>query len=385
MKRNQIQAPEVRRGTITVLAAIMSIMLIGMVAFSVDIGYVLSAKEEMQRSADASVLATCWEFGQKLSDGHSEAEAAGFARITAAQYAASNRVTGSAMTVDLNTSNAPGGDIVFGYISDFNNSQSEFQTGVSPYNAVRVRLHKDSANNGEVPDFFARIFGMEGQVLHSEATAGIIRDVRGFQVPADNSNVELLPFALDQATWNNLCNGSGSDNYRWNPTTKQVESGPDGWVEVNLFPQSTGSPGNRGTVDIGSSNNSTADLSRQILHGVSPSDFAYHGGKLELDASGKMYLNGDTGISAGVKDEIATIVGKPRVIPIFESVSGNGNNAQYTITNWQGIRIVAVKLTGSMSQKHVTIQVAPVMTAGVIPSPTSGTSEYVYSSVVLVK
>ncbi len=94
-----------------------------------------------------------------------------------------------------------------------------------------------------------------------------------------------------------------------------------------MFPQGTGSPGNRGTVDIGSSNNSTADIARQIVHGISPSDFAQLGGKLEFDDSGKLYLNGDTGISAGVKDELASIMGQPRIIPIFSTVSGNGNNA----------------------------------------------------------
>ena len=49
-----------RKGTITILAAAMSVVLIGMVAFCVDIGYVLSAKEELQRTADASALGACW-------------------------------------------------------------------------------------------------------------------------------------------------------------------------------------------------------------------------------------------------------------------------------------------------------------------------------------
>jgi hypothetical protein len=66
-------------------------------------------------------------------------------------------------------------------------------------------------------------------------------------------------------------------------------------------------------------------------------------------------------------------------------VSGNGNNANYTIVKWQGIRIMHVKLTGSMSQKKVMIQVAPAMTPGTIPSTTSGTSKYVFSPVVLVR
>jgi hypothetical protein len=213
----------------------------------------------------------------------------------------------------------------------------------------------------------------------------MIRNVRGFRIPTDGSNVEILPFALDINTWNDLINGNSCDQWRWDKETKTSVPGSDGYVEVNLYPQGTGSPGNRGTVDIGGSNNSTADIARQILEGVSPEDLAHHGGKLEFDHCDKLYLNGDTGISAGVKDELASIIGQPRTIPVFQSVSGNGNNANYTIVKFQGIRIMAVRLTGSMSKKHVTIQVCPVMAQGVIPSTSSGTSEYVYSPVVLVR
>lgn len=389
MKRAQRTLKRKRTGAIAVLTAILSIVLVGMVAFSVDLGYVLSAKEELQRSADAAALAACWEYGQKLAKGNSSSVATASARTTAANYAALNKVTGNAMLVDPNSSNNPDGDIVFGYVSDFYNSQSPFQTNsANGINAVRVRLHKSASMNGKVPYFFARVFGLEGQSLDSEAVAGIIRDIRGFQIPSDGGDLQILPYALDLGTWNNLVNGNSSDNFKWNATSKAVESGADGWVEVNLFPQGTGSPGNRGTVDIGGSNNSTSDIARQIVHGISPEDmtaFQATGRQLEFDANGKLYLNGDTGISAGVKDELTSIIGQPRIIPIFEQVSGNGNNAEYTIVKWQGIRICAVKLTGSMSQKHVTIQVAPVLTPGVVPSTTTGTSSYVYSPVVLVR
>ena len=357
-----------------------------MIAFCVDLGYVLSAKEELQRSADATAMATCWEYGQKLSQGYGASDASQLARLTAVQYASLNPVTGHGMVVNSNTSNDPSGDVVFGYISDFTNSESSLQTGTpANYNAVRISMTKNSSANGEVPYFFARVFGLTGQVLRTEATAGIVRNMRGFHAPADGSNLELLPFALDLDTWTKLINGNSTDNYRWNAQTKQIENGSDGKVEVNLYPQGTGSPGNRGTVDIGGSNNSTNDIARQILHGISPQDLVDLGKPLEFDASGHLGLNGDTGISAGVKDELASIMGQPRVIPVFDTVSGNGNNANYTIVKWQGIRIMAVKLTGSMSQKHVTIQVAPVLAKGGVQSSTSGTSEYVYSPVVLVK
>jgi hypothetical protein len=109
------------------------------------------------------------------------------------------------------------------------------------------------------------------------------------------------------------------------------------------------------------------------------------GKPLVFDADGELILNGDTGISAGVKDELAAIIGQPRVIPIFREVKGPGNNAMYTIVKWCGIRIVDVKLTGAMNKKHVTIQLAPVVVRGVVPSTNTSDSSYVYSPAVLLK
>lgn len=386
MKRYRRTPRQSRRGAIAVLSAIMAIVLVGMIAFCVDLGYVLSAKEELQRSADATALATCWDFGQKLSQGHSSTDASQLAQLTALQYASLNPVTGHGMVVKGNASNDPAGDIVFGYISDFNNSSSPLQTGTpANFNAVQINMAKSSTANGQVPYFFARVFGLTGQDLRTSATAALVRNIKGFQTPAKGGNLDILPFALDIDTWSNLVSNNSTDKYRWNPETQQIENGSDGKAEVNLYPQGTGSPGNRGTVDIGGANNSTNDISRQITQGISPQDLVDLGKPLQFDSNGKLGLNGDTGISAGVKDELAAIMGQPRIIPIFENVSGNGNNANYTIVKWQGIRIMAVKLTGSMSQKHVTIQVAPVLTDGVVPSSSSGTSNSVFSRVVLVR
>jgi Flp pilus assembly protein TadG len=383
MKRQQKQT---RRGTIVIMAAVLAIVLLAMVAFSVDVGYVLTAKEELQRTADASALAACWDYGKSLSQGQTYAVASQAGRTTAGTYASYNKVTKNPEQIDTNSSNSPSGDVVFGYISDLGGSASNFQTGsTSVYNAVQVRVRKDASLNGQVPYFFARIFGLQGQSLKAQATAALVRDVGGFEMPANGSNLDLLPFALDLQTYNSLMAGSGSDAWKWDAVNQKVVAGSDGILEVNLYPQGTGSPGNRGTVDIGNSNNSTADIARQIVYGVSAQDLSYLGGKLQFDANGELQLNGDTGISAGVKAELASIIGKPRIIPVFSKVVGPGNNAQYTIVKWFGIRIMDVQLTGAMSAKHVTIQAAPIVEHGILPSSTTGTSSYVYSPVVLVK
>ena len=163
----------------------------------------------------------------------------------------------------------------------------------------------------------------------------------------------------------------------------------DGKLELNMYPLSNGSsgvaPGNFGTVDIGSSNNSTADLKRQILVGVSAEDLAYFGGSLKLGPDGTLLMNGDTGISAGIKEELEEIKGDPRVIMLYSTVTANGNNAMYTIVGFVGVRIMFVNLTGSMSQKKVIIQPAVVVETGAIVSTSPNDSQYVYSNARLVR
>jgi hypothetical protein len=256
-------------------------------------------------------------------------------------------------------------------------------TGSLP-NAVQVRVQRTSNQNGQVPLFFARVLGYDKESLTAQATAAYVSSFSGFRAPSDGDTLNILPFALDQDTWNNL-NTAGSDNWTYNAATKTVSAGADGVMEVNLFPQGTGMPGNRGTVDIGASNNSTADIARQIVYGINASDLAYLGGSIQFNSSGVLHLNGDTGISAGVKDELASIIGQPRMIPIFSNVVGPGNNADYTIVKFVGIRILDVKLTGSMSTKHVTIQPCHVVAKGGIYSPGATTTQYVYSPAWLVR
>ena len=162
-ERHYLRSP--RKGAVTVLAAILAAVLVGMVAFCVDIGYVLTAKEELQRSADASALATCWEFGQELAEGSSSADAASLARSAAVQYALLNGVTNHAMIVDPNASNDAAGDVVFGYIADFQQAASPLQMGTLVYSTRPGYDTQEFLRQRRSALFFARVFGMNGQVL----------------------------------------------------------------------------------------------------------------------------------------------------------------------------------------------------------------------------
>ena len=258
--------------------------------------------------------------------------------------------------------------------------------GLKPPNAVRVTVRRSHQVNGAAPLFFARLLGHQDAEIQAQATAALLTNIRGFHTPPSGKPIGMLPFALDEDTALDMLAGEGEDHWRWDHANQQVASGKDGAVEVNLYPQGTGSPGNRGTVNIGSSNNSTSDISRQILGGVTAADLSHHGGELVFDEYGNIYLNGDTGISAGIKDDLASIIGEPKVVPIFRQVTGNGNNATYQIVDFVGIRVLDVKLTGSMSSKRVTIQPASIVCTGTVYDPGStSTGHFIYSPVWLVR
>jgi len=372
-----------RRGASLTLTVIMMFGLFSFLAFSVDTGYLSQSRAEIRRTADAAAMAGCWELYEHMEGGGDAASAHSEVRQACGAMAALNPI--NRHSPQLDTSEATD-DVTIGFL---NNLKSGIitQDASNPYYAVRVKITKSQAKNGEVPFFFGKIFGQSGREMHADATAVMARQIDGFATPpAGSGGLELLPFALDLNTWQALLNNNAADNYRFDPVTNTVIPGSDNIREVNLYPQGTGSPGNRGTVDIGGANNSTNDIARQILHGISAADLTALGKPLILNSDGVLDLNGDTGISAGVKDELQSIIGQKRIIPIFSSVSENGNNANYKIVKWVGVRILDVKLTGKMSGKKLIVQPAPMLiNYGVTASAGSESSDFVYSPVVLAR
>jgi len=377
-----------RKGTVVVLAAFLMVFILGLLAFAIDVGYMSLARTELQRSADAAAMAAAWRLidEQALQSDTYMTNAMSNCRSSAEDIASLNVVCNDAPAIDTNGDNSIEGDVVIGYLSSLTDQSLSLDTSdSSKFNAVQVCVRRNEDLNGRVAFFFGQILGVNSATSQATATAALVRQIGGFQIPSDGGNLGILPIALDEDSWNDLLDGSASDTWTWDADTQSISGGSDGVREINLYPEGTGSPGNRGTVDIGSSNNSTNDISRQIVYGVSAEDMEYHDGKLEFDENGVLLLNGDTGISAGIKDELASIKGEPRVIPVFRNVAGPGNNAEYTIVKWVGVRILDVKLTGSNNSKRVTVQPANILMDGVIPTTVEGTSDFVYTRPVLVR
>jgi hypothetical protein len=374
-----------RRGVAILYVAICGTVIIGFAALAIDIGMLYVTQAEMQRAADAAAMAATWELlgEERLLDEGYEDYLRTLACESAAYGAARNPVLHDAPVIYADQ------DVEIGYLSDLNYDGSPVLTDDAPANATRVFIRRDAQHGGSIALFFARLFGSESRDLHVEAVAAFPDGIAGFEVTDESGPAELMPFSVHIDSWNHLLDGSVTigDNYAYDPETGAVSSGSDGILELNFYPGAGGGqlpPGNFGTVDIGADNNSTADVRRQILYGISAEDLSYFGGRLAFGEDGTFELNGDTGLSAGFKDALEAIIGQPRAIPLFSEVSGPGNNAMYTIVAFGGIRIMDVKLTGPMSQKYVIIQPAKVVSNAVITQPGPGGSDYVYAPVRLV-
>jgi hypothetical protein len=371
-----------------VMALFMLSLLVVVAAFAVELGMFMAHKTEMQRSADAAALAACWEYVAHLNQGVDEVDARDCARELAADIAGTNLVKLTSLEADLNDANDSEGDIVFGTYSSFGDPYGDMTPlaeGVA--NAVKVRLRQTTVRNGEVRFTLARLLGIDSKPLEVEAMASISSEIRGFYAPGEEwQTLNMLPFAVKREMWDDLIENGGQDQFTYDFETGTVTSGGDGVAELNIFPHATGVSGNSGTVDIGPSGNSTSDIKRQIVDGVSADDLSYHGGRLEFNSDGELFLNGDTGISAGMKDELSSIIGEPRVIMIYSEVSGNGNNATFTIVRFVGIRIVEVNFQGSKNtSKRLMVQPSNVVAEfAIVGDSGDNTSQMVFSPAVLV-
>lgn len=361
-----------RRGSILVLSSVVLVVALAFTALVVDLSYISLTRTELQNAADAAALAGALELGSQTSTSTaSSLEARGKAIQAAVDVAAENRGGGRSSVYA-----SAARDVRCGRYS-YNLATGKYitQWDVTPYNMVEVTLRRDQAGStsgdGPLDLFFAPVLGRNTASTMVTSRASLAPGVGFYLEPGSSDTIGVLPIALDDPTWNALLGGTGTDNYTIN-ADETVTNGPDGIKEVNIYPNGTAAlpPGNRGTVDIGSPNNSTADLVRQIRNGLNAYDMSFFpNNEIRFD-DGPIQLNGDTGLSAGIKDDLEYIKGKSRAIPIFTSVAGPGNNAMYTISKFVGVRIVYVNLTGKPTSKAVIVQPSPYSGSRVVTAPT---------------
>ncbi len=309
-----------RKGSILVLVALAAIPLLGMVAFAVDYGYLLKARTDLQRAADAAALAGTLNL-EPDSEGYQDLEAV---RAAVRQYAAANAGAGFSVLDE---------DIVIGRFEPgtvYTNLQI-LQTGI--FDTVRVTLRRDGRANSRAPLFFARAIGFGEASVAATATAAL-QKASGLKAGSD-----VLPFAIPLSEWEMQESGEQWSIYG------------DGRILDDFGAEV---PGNWGTVDIGLGNNSTDDLSDQILNGLRQTDIdaLYADGIIptntHIDALRAMWLGADTGLSSGMKHSLQQIVSQRRLIPIYDLLTDEGgNNLEAHIVRWGVVTVIDTSFHGS--------------------------------------
>lgn len=374
-----------RRAAILVIGGMFTVSACVLCGLVVDIGNLCVAKTELDRCSDSASLAAASVLLDKAAlNSTPDPVTVSAAASTAAQVFVRANPCRS-VTLNMRAEDL----FLTRYKHDSDPEKCEFIYGTNKYNSARVIARRDSLQNGPVPLLFGGFAGRPSVDLSGEAAAFIETDINGFCIkPGSGMTCKLLPFSLWEGLWDARV-AQRIDHFTHNLDTATVSNGADGIFEVNMYPQDlVNCPGNFGTIDIGSANNSTADITRQILYGPNEYDFSFFPNNelriAEVDPEEPLgrkilRLNGDTGISAAIKDDLYAIRGQPRILPLHWKAVGNGNNAEFRIVRFVGVTVVDVKLTGALKSKYVKIQPCYTVDGTGIGGGTDGvTSEYIY-------
>jgi Flp pilus assembly protein TadG len=352
-----------RSGVIAVLAAVMSAVLVGMIAFAVDYGYLLKVRTDLQRSADASALAAVRDLIRQV-DGTQDLDQV---RATARTYAQENL-------------NDPSFQVASADIAIGRYDPQSIYSGVTllsdgTFDAVRVTLRRDGATNPSVPLFFARLLGKDQSTVIASATAVLQK------AEIMDPGSAVLPFATPKVVWDGLSPGQTWSAY-----------GDGKLKDAN----GNDIPGNWGTIDIGSTGNSSSDLNNQILNGLKQSDLdaLYSDGRIPqntfIDSGVPAFMQGDSGLSSGLKQSVQAVEGQQKLIPLYDELAGklSGNNVEVHVIGWGVVTVVGSEWQGQTNTR-VIVRKSHLFNGKLRPiaslSSGSGYIDGAYTSPVLVK
>jgi len=159
-----------RRGSIVVLGGALMSGLLVMVAFAVDVGYIVHVRTELQRTADAAAMAAVMYLP-------SQSDASTVAQSTAAQ-----NPSGVGVLV------APS-DVEFGF---WDRNTASFVVGGS-VNAVRVTARRTEATGNPVTLFFAKILGQTTTDVTANAIAMYDNELCGPLIGIESVSVPGTP------------------------------------------------------------------------------------------------------------------------------------------------------------------------------------------------
>ncbi len=384
-----------RRGAVAVMMALLLIPLLAFVAICVDIGWIATTKTTLQSAADSAAAAGARQLTDNYAAYSIPSQTQRQTLITSAETAAtaySKNFCGYNGAGGVTSLNLLPTDTVFGFTDASNNFTSSASYHGFP-NTAQVTVRRDASANGRLPFFFApaigktdtaltatasmtvytgliTAFGPASQVsggsggigsgVGSGATGGAWGD--GYWGDGSNFDCGLLPVAFDMNTWNTFfATGASPDGTIHTDTT--------GTPTIHIYPSPGQSPGNFGLLCIGPWTNATPDYRNWILNGASASDLQYlaNNGFYPVSQTSPKAWKGSPGLRSTLTSDFASIIGQPRLLPLFQpasmnpyqAASGNGSNTTYNIVGFVGVTVTTA--TGSGNNMNITVQPCSVL------------------------
>jgi len=191
------------QGAVAVTVALLLIVLVGFSALSIDIGYLMVTRNELQNVADAAALAAARQLGNSYQ-GMDYAEQQNYDCTSSTTLSCSQIIT-TAQQVGLENRaaqtniNIPVEDIVIGHWNP--TAMPEFAPGTHRPDAVRVTARRDAEANDPISTFLAGVLGVNTLPVTAQATAALTP-----QSTAGPGELEL-PVGISKYWFdNNSCN-----------------------------------------------------------------------------------------------------------------------------------------------------------------------------------
>jgi hypothetical protein len=362
--------------------------VIGMMAFSIDIGYMVLVKAELQNAADAAALAGAEKLQalyvqyylpnqtqqyQIFTTATTNTRSSDCPMYVAEQYAQYNHAGG--VYVQVHDS-----DVTF----SFNDGQTGTRAAIFPAffpNTITVVTRRDTTLNGPLSLFFGSFFNADSVSLTATASATIYAgDVSSLQtIPGVRAHI--LPLALDVNVWKTFYQtGLSPDG--------TLHAGPNGAPQLHVYPVPTNTPGNFGLLDVGPPANNVPAFRNWIDDGETPNDIQYllNNNLLPVSPSAPQQWKGGPGLKSTLVSNFQSVMGEPNLIPLFVPVNdgsngqpyvaaqGSGSGAYYSVVGFVGV--VISQADGSGGSMDISIQPTAVVdpTASILnPRPASPT------------
>jgi Flp pilus assembly protein TadG len=338
-----------RRGAVAILVALLVIFLIAMVAFAVDIGWIVLTESELKNAADAAALAGV----KPLMDGYVLTNLPGVtgsqkntilinaqnSAIANAQAYAFFHTAGGVSNLTLNSS-----DVQFGFTDASGNYSTTF-TGFP--NTIVATMRRDSSANGPLALFVAPLIGVNSTSITTSAAATMYGGTVSSLQKTLTNKVSMLPVTYDVNQWNNfMATGLDTDG-------SSAISG--GYPALQVYPSLT-EPGNFGQLSLRGSRASTSTEIGWVNNGIAQSDVngLFGVGLLPISPTNTNYnWLGGAGMKTSLVGAINARAGTQFLLPLFTPLNpgvptpktyaagtGAGSHYYYDIVQFVGVTVV---------------------------------------------